>query len=170
MGIIESVPSQWRWLAEKLMCPRYGPLIGPEWSRDLDKGLWLVQSDHVTWILASYWSDTWEGGDMKDERCNDGMMHQRPTRRIRCLPHNIAIWDPNFLTPGAVTIMIILILNRGQRGQVRLAGHSRWRLLTTEKFTNSNIDGANYKTKSSWSGLTTWLLFLCLTYFGYASL
>ena len=43
--------------------------------------------------------------------------------------------------------MIILILNRGQRGQVRLAGHSRWRLLTTEKSTNSNLDGANSKTK-----------------------
>ena len=34
----------------------YWLLIGPEWSRDLNTGLWLVQSDHVTWILASDWS------------------------------------------------------------------------------------------------------------------
>ena len=35
---------------------RYRPLIGREWSHDLDTGLWLVKIDHVTWILASDWS------------------------------------------------------------------------------------------------------------------
>ena len=47
--------------------------IGQEWSHELDVGLtatdlgtlvlWLVQSDHVTWILASDWSwvTTWPG-------------------------------------------------------------------------------------------------------------
>ena len=33
----------------------YWPLISPELSRDLDAGLWLVQSD-FTWILSSAWS------------------------------------------------------------------------------------------------------------------
>ena len=33
----------------------YWPLIGWEWSRDLDTGLWLAESDHVTWILTSDW-------------------------------------------------------------------------------------------------------------------
>ena len=33
----------------------YWPLIGREWTRDLDTGLWLAESDHVTWILASDW-------------------------------------------------------------------------------------------------------------------
>ena len=31
------------------------PLIGWEWSRDLDTGLWLAESGLVTWILASDW-------------------------------------------------------------------------------------------------------------------
>ena len=38
------------------ICRLYWLLIGPKWSRDLDTGLWLVQSDHMTWILASDWS------------------------------------------------------------------------------------------------------------------
>ena len=43
--------------------PGYRPLIGQEWSRDLDTGLSLVRSDHVTWILASHWSRVipWSG-------------------------------------------------------------------------------------------------------------
>ena len=32
-------------------------LIGQYRSRDLDTGLWLVNTDHVTWILASDWSE-----------------------------------------------------------------------------------------------------------------
>ena len=35
---------------------RYWFLIGREWSHDLDTGLWLVESNHMTWILASDWS------------------------------------------------------------------------------------------------------------------
>ena len=35
--------------------PGTQPLIGWEWSRDLDTSLWLAESDHVTWILASHW-------------------------------------------------------------------------------------------------------------------
>ena len=35
--------------------PGYWSLIGWQWSRDLDTGLWLVDIDHVTWILASNW-------------------------------------------------------------------------------------------------------------------
>ena len=31
------------------------PLIGLKWSRDLDIGFWLAESEHVTWILASGW-------------------------------------------------------------------------------------------------------------------
>ena len=43
--------------------PGYRPLIGQEWSCDLDTGLSLVRSDHVTWILASHWSRVipWSG-------------------------------------------------------------------------------------------------------------
>ena len=33
--------------------PGYWSLIGQEWSRDLETALWLVKSDHMTWILAS---------------------------------------------------------------------------------------------------------------------
>ena len=38
-------------------------LLEPGRSRDLDTGLWLVQSDNVIWILASDWSRviTWSG-------------------------------------------------------------------------------------------------------------
>ena len=32
------------------------PLIGTDMSRDLNTSLWLVQTDHVTWILAPDWS------------------------------------------------------------------------------------------------------------------
>ena len=32
------------------------PLISREWSCDLSTGLWWVDSDHMTWILASDWS------------------------------------------------------------------------------------------------------------------
>ena len=32
-------------------------LIGPEWSRDLETSLWLVESGHVTWRLSSDWSE-----------------------------------------------------------------------------------------------------------------
>ena len=39
------------------ICWLYWPLNGPEWSRDLDTGLWLVQNDHMTWILASDWCE-----------------------------------------------------------------------------------------------------------------
>ena len=38
-----------------ITCPGYWPLIGCWGSRDLDAGLWLAESDHVTWILASDW-------------------------------------------------------------------------------------------------------------------
>ena len=34
----------------------FWPLMGLEWSRDLDTCFWLVECDHVTWILASDWS------------------------------------------------------------------------------------------------------------------
>ena len=34
----------------------YSLLIGPHRSRDLITGLWLVNTGHVTWILASNWS------------------------------------------------------------------------------------------------------------------
>ena len=36
--------------------PEYWPLIGQYWSHDLDTGLWLASTGHVTWILASDWS------------------------------------------------------------------------------------------------------------------
>ena len=36
--------------------PEYWPLIGQYKSRDLNTGLLLVNTDHVTWILASDWS------------------------------------------------------------------------------------------------------------------
>ena len=29
----------------------------PEWSHDVNTGLWLVESDQATWILASDWSE-----------------------------------------------------------------------------------------------------------------
>ena len=35
---------------------QYSPLIGQHWSRDLNTGLWLVDKDHVTSMLASNWS------------------------------------------------------------------------------------------------------------------
>ena len=38
------------------MWPVYWPLIGWEWLREQDTGLWLVECDHVIWILASHWS------------------------------------------------------------------------------------------------------------------
>ena len=31
-------------------------MIGQYWSRDLNTGLWLVNTDHSTWILVSDWS------------------------------------------------------------------------------------------------------------------
>ena len=31
------------------------PVIGQYWSRDLNTDLWLVNTDHVTWILTSDW-------------------------------------------------------------------------------------------------------------------
>ena len=55
-------------LVMKIKGPENWPLIGGEWlfdlvhliggesSRDPDTCLWLVESDHVTWILASDWS------------------------------------------------------------------------------------------------------------------
>ena len=33
----------------------YWPLIGLDWSHDLDTGLWLAERGHMTWILASDW-------------------------------------------------------------------------------------------------------------------
>ena len=32
------------------------PLIGPEWSQDLDTGLLMIKSEQLTWILDSDWS------------------------------------------------------------------------------------------------------------------
>ena len=48
---IDDVWSTIRGLARQ----RYWSLIGPEWSRDLDTGLSLVQSDHMTSILPGIW-------------------------------------------------------------------------------------------------------------------
>ena len=47
------------------------PLIGQYWSRDLNTGLWLVNTSHVTGKLASYWSPEYQWGhglcpDIKD--------------------------------------------------------------------------------------------------------
>ena len=45
-----------------ILWPEYWPLIGQYWSCDLNIGLWLVKTDHVTWILntwpliGQYWS------------------------------------------------------------------------------------------------------------------
>ena len=43
--------------------PGYWPLIGWEWSHDLGNGLWLAESDHVTWIQFFNWLRliTWPG-------------------------------------------------------------------------------------------------------------
>ena len=35
--------------------PGYWPLIGREWSRDKDTGLWLTERDYLILILASEW-------------------------------------------------------------------------------------------------------------------
>ena len=35
---------------------KYWSFIGPNWSRDLNTDLWLVQTDHVTLILTCDWS------------------------------------------------------------------------------------------------------------------
>ena len=43
-------------LSDTISWPGHWPLIGRERSRDKDTGLWLVECDHVTWILASDWS------------------------------------------------------------------------------------------------------------------
>ena len=40
--------------------PGYWPVIGQYWSRDLNTGLWLVNTGHVTSILASDWSIQYE--------------------------------------------------------------------------------------------------------------
>ena len=37
-------------------CPLICQVKSQELSYDLDPGLWLVESDHVTWILASDWA------------------------------------------------------------------------------------------------------------------
>ena len=47
------------WILIGLEWHRCWHLMGLEWSCDLDTGLWLVESDHVTWILASLWSSWW---------------------------------------------------------------------------------------------------------------
>ena len=43
-------------LSDTISWPGHWPLIGRERSRDKDTGLWLVECDHVTWILASDWA------------------------------------------------------------------------------------------------------------------
>ena len=45
-----SLASDW---SRQIMWPEYWPQIGPDRSFDLNTGLRLVQTDHVTWILAS---------------------------------------------------------------------------------------------------------------------
>ena len=41
--------------SERCLWPKYCPLIGRKWSRDLDTALCLAVSDHVTWTLPSDW-------------------------------------------------------------------------------------------------------------------
>ena len=36
--------------------PEYWPKIGQDWSHDLSTSLWLVNTDHVTWILSTDWT------------------------------------------------------------------------------------------------------------------
>ena len=45
----------WVWTITNCSWSEYRPLIGQRWSRDLNTGLWLVNTDHVTSILASDW-------------------------------------------------------------------------------------------------------------------
>ena len=46
------LPSHW---LKVITWHGYWPLIGWKLSHDLDTGLWLAESDHITWILASDW-------------------------------------------------------------------------------------------------------------------
>ena len=52
-GFTTSAPSPS--LQVSVPCPEYWPLIGQYRSFDLNTGLWLVNMDHVTWILSSDW-------------------------------------------------------------------------------------------------------------------
>ena len=44
------------WFSENYHVTWIWPLIGWEWSRDLNTGLWLAESNHMTWMLAPDWS------------------------------------------------------------------------------------------------------------------
>ena len=74
-------------------------LIGWEWSRDLDTGLWLAENDHVTWILASDWSSllspAWCGAG------NDRTMAEIPP--VTSVDTN---WGISSIVPGLISTNI----------------------------------------------------------------
>ena len=40
----------------------------PWWSIETQSGLWLLKTDHVTWILASYWPSRLDQSDHRDQQ------------------------------------------------------------------------------------------------------
>ena len=51
----------WPWTSPSPTWTKARYMIGQDWSRDQNNGLWLVNTDHVTRVLASDWSKliTW---------------------------------------------------------------------------------------------------------------
>ena len=137
--------------------PGYWPLIGQQWSQDLDTGLWLVSSDHGTWILASDWSAVITGpgywpliGQQWSRDLDTGLwsverQHQQPRRALVPVPSH-------FMTvQNAVQVLALALVMQKFKSIVVHKKFYRKQIPKMEKLYNRNNQFQIYRHTSVWS-------------------